>query len=102
MKNPNLFLHLDPEKFQTGPVMRPYELVEIYRPFGATCLSVQGDRHSFYLKTEAVRYFLTSVNFYQHTPHYISEDAMTSDIFRGKYFGIGIATGRAVSFLLTI
>jgi len=74
MTNPNLFLHLGPQKFQTGPVMRPYNLVEIYRTFGATCLNVQGGCHSFPLKTEAVRYFVTSVNFYQPTPHYISED----------------------------
>jgi len=99
MTNPNLFLHLGQEKFQTGPGMRPYNLVEIYRPMWGTHLKVQGGCHSFSLKTEAVLYFLTSVNFYQPALNYISEDAMISDIFLGKYFGIGIATGYALSFL---
>ena len=65
MTNPNLFLYLGPEKLQTGPGMKPYNLVEIYQTLGGTCLSVRGGCHSFSLKTEAVRYFLTSVNFYQ-------------------------------------
>ena len=97
--NPNLYLNLGPEKFQTGPGMRPYSLLEIYQPLGGTRLNVQGGCHSFSLKTEAVRYFLTSVNFYQPALNNISEVAMTSDIFLGKYFGIGIAAGYVLSFL---
>jgi len=79
--------------------MRPYSLLEIYQPLGGTRLNVQGGCHSFSLKTEAVRYFLTSVNFYQPALNNISEVAMTSDIFLGKYFGIGIAAGYVLSFL---
>jgi hypothetical protein len=81
--------------------MMPYNLVEIYRPFGGTCLNVQGGGHNFALKTEAVLYFLTSVHFHQLTLNYISEDATTLNIFLGKCLGTGIATGCALSFLLT-